>query len=168
MIAAITAKRKPFARHDRLHLSFAVAAGLFCALAIGKTLPLAINAASAIPLCMTAGAAGSPSGKVELISSEALPNVPGKRVTIVRVTYGPGGFTPPHRHSGSVTAYITKGEIRSQLGGGPLETFTVGQTFFEPPGSTHVVSANASNTEPAELIAVFVAVEGAQLTTLLE
>jgi hypothetical protein len=43
MIAAITAKPKPFARHDRLHLSFAVAAGLLCALAIGKTLPAAIQ-----------------------------------------------------------------------------------------------------------------------------
>jgi hypothetical protein len=30
------------------------------------------------------------------------------------------------------------------------------------------VSANASATEPAELIAVFVADEGAELTTLLE
>ncbi|MGX1363089.1 quercetin dioxygenase-like cupin family protein [Bradyrhizobium elkanii] len=103
-----------------------------------------------------------------VISSHALPNVAGKRVTVVRVFYGPGGFTPPHRHSGSVTAYITKGEIRSQLGGGPVETFKVGQSFFEPPGSTHMVSANASTTEPAELIAVFVADEGAQLTTMLE
>jgi len=84
------------------------------------------------------------------------------------VFYGPGGFTRAHRHSGSVTATITKGEIRSQLGGGPLETFTVGQSFFEPPGSTHLVSANASTTEPAELIAVFVADEGAQLTTFIE
>lgn len=42
------------------------------------------------------------------------------------------------------------------------------QSFFEPPGSTHMVSANASTTEPAELIAVFVADEGAQLTTMLE
>jgi quercetin dioxygenase-like cupin family protein len=119
------------------------------------------------PLCASA-AEGSPLDKVELIGSYPLPNVAGKRVTIVRVTYGPGGFSRPHRHAGSVTAYITRGEIRSQLGGGPLETFAVGQTFFEPPGSTHLVSANASNTEPAELIAVFVADEGAQLTTLLD
>jgi quercetin dioxygenase-like cupin family protein len=48
------------------------------------------------------------------------------------------------------------------------KTFKVGQSFFEPPGATHLVSANASNTEPAELIAVFVADEGAQLTTLIE
>ena len=149
----------------------AVMAGLACALVAGKTLTLGMDTISdaLAPLCMTsAAAASSPLDKVEVITSHALPNVPGKRVTIVRVFYGPGGFSRAHRHAGTVTAYVTKGEIRSQLGGGPVETFTVGQSFFEPPGSTHLVSANASNTEPAELIAVFVADEGAQLTTLIE
>ena len=151
-------------------MSLAIVAGLACALAIGKALPVTLDTVSGVlaPLCSTANAEGSPLDKVEPIGSYALPNVPGKRVTIVRVFYGPGGFSRPHRHSGSVTAYITKGEIRSQLGGGLLETFKVGQSFFEPPGSTHLVSANASNTEPAELIAVFVADEGAQLTTFIE
>ena len=148
----------------------AAMAGLGCALAIGKTLPLAMDAVSSVvaPLCANGANAASPLDKVELIASHPLPNVPGKRVTIVRVFYGPGGFTRPHRHAGTVTAYVTRGEIRSQLGGGPVETFEVGQSFFEPPGSTHLVSANASNTEPAELIAVFVADEGAELTTLLQ
>jgi quercetin dioxygenase-like cupin family protein len=151
-------------------LYLAIFAALACAFAVGKTLPSMMDAVSinSEPLCATAEPTGSTLDVVEPIGSYALPNVPGKRVTIVRVFYGPGGFTRPHRHSGSVTAYITKGEIRSQLGGGPVETFKVGQSFFEPPGATHLVSANASNTEPAELIAVFVADEGAELTTLLE
>jgi quercetin dioxygenase-like cupin family protein len=150
---------------------FAVMAGLACAWAAGKTVPLTMDKISGVlaPLCInSAAAASSPLDKVEVIGSYALPNVAGKRIMIVRVFYGPGGFSRAHRHAGSVTAYITKGEIRSQLGGGPVETFGVGQSFFEPPGSTHLVSANASNTEPAELIAVFVADEGAQLTTMLE
>jgi quercetin dioxygenase-like cupin family protein len=157
-------------RPDTRPLLMAVIAGLACAFAIGKALPPFISAASVAiePLCASAEPIGSKLDVVEPIGSYALPNVTGKRVTIVRVFYGPGGFTRPHRHSGSVTAYITKGEIRSQLGGGPVETFKVGQSFFEPPGSTHMVSANASNTEPAELIAVFVADEGAQLTTFLD
>jgi quercetin dioxygenase-like cupin family protein len=153
----------------------AIVGGLACALAatlvISMLAPVARDALFelAAPLCANAAdATGTPLNKVEPIASYPLPNVPGKRVTIVRVFYGPGGFTRAHRHAGSVTAYITKGEIRSQLGGGPLETFKVGQSFFEPPGSTHLVSANASTTEPAELIAVFVADEGAQLTTYLE
>lgn len=159
----------PFAKRDWRWVSLVIMAGLACAVAIARALPATMDAASAMaaPLCATSSSSDSSLNRVEVIGSYALPNVPGKRVTIVRVSYGPGGFTPPHRHGGSVTAYITKGEIRSQLGGGPLETFTVGQTFFEPPGSTHVVSANASTTEPAELIAVFVADEGAALTTLL-
>jgi quercetin dioxygenase-like cupin family protein len=146
----------------------AIVAGLACAFLIGKALPSTMDAVSAIiePLC--ADSAGSTQDVVEPIGSYALPNVPGKRVTIVRVFYGPGGFTRAHRHAGSVTAYITKGEIRSQLAGGAIETFTVGQSFFEPPGAVHLVSANASNTEPAELVAVFVADEGAQLTTFVE
>ena len=151
-----------------LHL--AVVAGLACAIVIGKALPSPMDAISTViaPLCASSDSVGSTLDVVEPIGSYALPNVPGKRVTVVRVFYGPGGFTKPHRHSGSVTAYVTKGEIRSQLGGGPVETFKVGQSFFEPPGATHLVSANASNTEPAELIAIFVADEGAQLTTFLE
>ena len=151
-------------------LYMAAIAGLACAFVIGKTLPAAFDAISTVvaPLCSASEPAGSALDTVEPIGSYVLPNVPGKRVTIVRVFYGPGGFTRPHRHAGSVTAYITKGEIRSQLGGGPVETFKVGQSFFEPPGATHLVSANASNTEPAELIAVFVADEGAQLTTFIE
>ena len=156
--------------HKRPVLLAAVA-GVACALVAGKTLPLTMDQIAGVlaPLCIgSAAAAGSPLDKVEVITSHALPNVPGKRVTVVRVFYGPGGFSRAHHHAGSVTAYITKGEIRSQLGGGPVETFGVGQSFFEPPGSTHLVSANASNTEPAELIAVFVADEGAQLTTMLE
>ena len=148
----------------------AVIAGLACAFVIGKTLPSTMDAIAAIiePFCSSASAAGSPLDTVEPIGSYALPNVPGKRVTIVRVFYGPGGFTRAHRHAGSVTAYVTKGEIRSQLAGGVVETFKVGQSFFEPPGAVHLISANASMTEPAELIAVFVADEGAQLTTFVE
>ena len=148
----------------------AMVAGLACAFLLGKALPVMMDAVSTaiVPLCASSDPAGSTLDTVEPIASYALPNVPGKRVTIVRVFYGPGGFTRAHRHSGSVTAYVTKGEIRSQLGGGPVETFKVGQSFFEPPGATHLVSANASTTEPAELIAVFVADEGAQLTTFID
>jgi quercetin dioxygenase-like cupin family protein len=158
------------ARTEVRPVHLAVIAGLACAFVIGKALPAAMDAISTViaPLCASTVPTGSTLDVVEPIGSYALPNVPGKRVTIVRVFYGPGGFTRAHRHAGSVTAYVTRGEIRSQLGGGPVETFKVGQSFFEPPGATHLVSANASNTEPAELIAVFVADEGAQLTTFIE
>jgi quercetin dioxygenase-like cupin family protein len=157
------------ARVETRPVLMAMIGGLACAFAIGKALPVTMDAISTTiaPLCATSANAAA-GDSIELITSQALPNVPGKRITVVRVSYAPGGFSRPHRHAGSVTAYITKGQIRSQLGGGPVETFQVGQSFFEPPGSTHMVSANASATEPAELIAVFVADEGAELTTYLD
>jgi len=160
----------PIVDRARLRLSLVVAAAIVCAVVSARALPAKMDAISEFPLpiCATDASSGSSLNKVEVISSHALPDIPGKRVTVVRVTYGPGGFTPPHRHGGTVTAYITKGQIRSQLEGGPVEIFDVGQSFFEPPGAIHLVSANASNTDWAELIAIFVADEGAKLTTLIE
>ncbi len=167
---SIALEMTPLADRPPLRLSFAVLATIACAVAGAKAFHANMDAISEVPLpiCAADASSGSSLNKVEVISSHALQDMPGKRVTVVRVTYGPGGFTPPHRHGGTVTAYITKGQIRSQLNDGPVETFEVGQTFFEPPGTIHRVSANASNTDWAELIAVFVADEGAQLTTLIE
>src|SRR5258708_18454840 len=141
------------ARPQAQPFHLAIIAGLACAFLFAKALPVTRDIISTViePLCMSAAPTGSSLDTVEPIASHALPNVPGKRVTIVRVFYGPGGFTPPHRHAGSVTAYITKSEIRSQLAGGPLETFQVGQTFFEPPRATHPGYAKASAPHTAAL-----------------
>jgi quercetin dioxygenase-like cupin family protein len=167
---SIAMEMAPLTDRVPLRLSFAVFATIVCAVAGARALHVNMDAISEqpVPICAADASSGSSLNKVELISSNALPDIPGKRVTVVRVTYGPGGFTPAHRHAGTVTAYITKGQIRSQIKGGPVEIFDVGQSFFEPPGAIHAVSANASNTDWAELIAVFVADEGAQLTTLIE
>jgi quercetin dioxygenase-like cupin family protein len=150
-----------------LRLSLLITTAVVFAVMSARALHVNMDAISEFPLPICAADASS-GNKVEVVNSYAIPDMPGKRMTVVRVTYGPGGFTPPHRHGGTVTAYITKGQIRSQLNDGPVEIFDVGQSFFEPLGTIHRVSANASNTEWAELIAVFVADEGAQLTTLID
>jgi quercetin dioxygenase-like cupin family protein len=104
-------------------------------------------------------------GHAHTVFSVQLPNVPGKSLTAIVVEYGPGGSTPAHRHAGSVFAYVLSGQIRSENSAtGPVRVYRAGETFFEPPGSTHLVSANASDTEPASLLAVFVADDHAQLT----
>src|SRR5215813_9689923 len=112
-----------------LLLSLVAAATLVCAVVAARTLHVNMDALSEfpLPLCAADASSGSSLNKVELVSSNALPDLPGKRVTVVSLTYGPGGFTPPHRHAGTVTAYITRGQIRSQLKGGPVEIFEVGQ-----------------------------------------
>jgi quercetin dioxygenase-like cupin family protein len=104
--------------------------------------------------------------KVTPVRSEKLPNVPGKSLTAVMVNYAPGGKSASHHHAGSVFAYVLSGSIRSENSAtGPARVYKAGESFFEPPGSEHLVSENASTTEPASLLAVFVADDGAQLTT---
>jgi uncharacterized membrane protein YkgB/quercetin dioxygenase-like cupin family protein len=103
---------------------------------------------------------------VKTLYSEKLPNVPGKTLTVVSVDYRPGGFSAPHRHpaSGFVFAYVLSGAIRSQVEGEPLGVYRVGQSWTEPPNAHHVVSANASDAEPARLIAYIIADDGADHT----
>jgi quercetin dioxygenase-like cupin family protein len=105
-------------------------------------------------------------GEEKLVSTEMLPNVPGKRITLIEVSYAPGQKSGPHHHSGSVVAYVLAGAIRSENSAtGPVKVYKAGESFFEPPGSHHLVSENASAKDPASLLAVFVADDGAQLTT---
>ena len=99
------------------------------------------------------------------VFTEALPHVPGKRLTVVQVTYSPGGKSASHAHAGSVFAYVLSGKIRSENSAtGPAKVYETGEGFWEPPGSVHTVSENASATEPASLLAIFVADDGATLT----
>jgi len=130
---------------------------------------LLVVASIAIVVCGLAGLVpavrASGAGQDHAVFSAQLPNVPGKTLTAIVVEYGPGGSTPAHRHAGSVLAYVLSGQIRSENSAtGPVRVYRAGETFFEPPGSTHLVSANASDTEPASLLAVFVADDHAQLT----
>ncbi len=105
-----------------------------------------------------ADAPQSKNAKVTLVYQHELPNVPGKSVKGVLVEYGPGGYSPGHTHPKSAFIYATvlEGAIRSQVSGGPVTTYEAGQSFSELPGDRHVVSANASETKPAKLLAVFV------------
>jgi quercetin dioxygenase-like cupin family protein len=94
----------------------------------------------------------------------AQPQSPVDRVQVV--SYAPGAKSPSHRHAGSVFAYVLAGSIRSENSAtGPAKVYKAGESFFEPPGSEHLVSENASDTEPASLLAVIVADDGARLTT---
>jgi quercetin dioxygenase-like cupin family protein len=96
--------------------------------------------------------------KVTLVYQHELPNVPGMSIKGVLVEYGPGGYSPGHAHAKSAFIYATvlEGAIRSQVNDGPVTTYQAGQSFSELPGDRHAVSANASETEPAKLLAVFV------------
>ncbi len=96
--------------------------------------------------------------QVAAVFEQAIPNIPGKSLIAFVVSYPPGGKSLSHRHAGSafIYAHVLSGAIRSQVDDEPAKVYRVGESFYEVPGSHHRVSENASDREPASLLAVFV------------
>ena len=97
-----------------------------------------------------------------------LPNLmlDGWEVTVSHVDYPPGRVGAVHHHAGFVLAYVLEGAIIARISGqGEEKTYTTGQMFYEQPGATHEVSKNASQTQPAKLLAMIFAKKGSVLTT---
>jgi hypothetical protein len=119
-----------------------------------------------------------------ILHSAPIASAEGDRVTPVREASTQSSWKEPYcggrllsagRQVGESPSRRERAGIRAvrrhpvaELGDGPVQVFRVGETFFEPPGSTHLISENASDTEPASLLAVFVADNGAVLTTPVE
>lgn len=96
--------------------------------------------------------------QVKPVFEHVIPNAEGKSMVALVVTYAPGGKSPAHHHAGSafVYAHVLSGAIRSQVGNEPAKVYQAGEGFHEVPGSAHRISENASDTDPASLLAVFV------------
>jgi quercetin dioxygenase-like cupin family protein len=136
----------------------------------GRAAALATAAGLLVGLALDQPLYAEPRGnqgvQVTPIASHKMPNVPGKTMTVVSVAYEPGGSSAPHRHpaSGMVFAYVVSGAVRSQVEGEPAKVYRAGESWIEPPNAHHVISENASSTEPARLIAVIVADDGVPTT----
>jgi quercetin dioxygenase-like cupin family protein len=96
--------------------------------------------------------------EVKVAFELALPNVEGKKIVAVTVNYPPGGKSLAHQHAASafIYAYVLSGAIRSQVSNDPAKVYHAGEGFYEMRGSHHTISENASDKEPASLLAVFV------------
>lgn len=118
---------------------------------LGLTMALGAGPLSAVAANATVN------GAVEVFN-HAITDNPGKSLIAVEVSYKPGEKSPSHWHSKSafIMAYVVSGSIRSQIEGEPAHIYEVGQTWYENPGAHHVISENASKTEPAKLLAIFV------------
>jgi quercetin dioxygenase-like cupin family protein len=70
------------------------------------------------------------------------------------------------RHPGFVLACVLEDAVVAKISGqGEEKTYIAGQMFYEQPGATHQVSKNASQTQPARLLAMIFAKKGSTLTT---
>ena len=104
-------------------------------------------------ICAPAFAQPSPTPS---LMTQGLIGDPTKEVRMSVVTSLPGASSPVHRHNGQVFVYILSGSMVMQVKGKPAVTLTAGQTFYENPDDIHVVSRNASKTEPAKFLAVVI------------
>lgn len=96
--------------------------------------------------------------QVKPVFEHVLPNAEGKRMVAVVVSYPPGAKSAAHHHAKSafIYAYVLSGAIRSQVDNEPAKVYRIGEGFYEMPGSHHRISENASDKEPASLLAIFV------------
>jgi|SRR5271165_1016806 len=109
---------------------------------------------------------GQKKDRARVVASQSLPKLDGDhlKVFLVEVNYGPGEASSPHSHPCAVIGYVAEGGLRTQVKGEPERTYTVGETFFEPPNGVHLVSANASSTKPARLVAYLICDRDAPLS----
>ncbi|MFL7963582.1 cupin domain-containing protein [Pseudomonas kielensis] len=120
-----------------------------------KTLYL-IAALSLLPVTHTYAHEATPSEKVTVLQEQLLKNVPGKKAMMLTVNYAPGQASIAHKHEGTAMAYVLEGAITSQVKGEPAKTYKAGEFWYEAAGSEHLVSKNASTSQPAKLLVFMV------------
>jgi quercetin dioxygenase-like cupin family protein len=112
--------------------------------------------------------ATSPTPTRRDVIKQELPGEPPRDIILIEVTYPPATGSPPHLHANGVMAFVVSGTIVSKVGDGPEQTFHAGDAWWEPLGAVHRVSRNASSTEPATLLAIYVAPGGAAAGDLMK
>jgi quercetin dioxygenase-like cupin family protein len=106
----------------------------------------------AAALVMVTGGAMAQSASVTLLMEKNLAAKSDQVAEMSIVEYPPGGSSQPHRHHAQVFVYVLAGSLTMQVTGGPLRTLRAGDTFYETPDDEHLVSANASATQPAKFL----------------
>ncbi|MDR3098646.1 MAG: cupin domain-containing protein [Paraburkholderia sp.] len=125
-------------------------------------------AATVMVSCLTVAqpaAAAAPEAKVTLLTTEPLPEYPGKEVQMLVVDYPPGAVDPVHRHDAHGFVYMLEGSAVMGVKGGKEVTLHPGETFHEGPDDIHTVGRNASSTKPAKFLVFLIKNKGAPILT---
>ena len=120
-----------------------------------KALPL-FTAALALSFCACAAFAHDPSEKITVLPDQRVKSGHGKKAMMIEVDYKPGQSSIAHKHEGTAMAYVLEGEVISQVKGEEAVTYKKGQFWYEPAGSEHLLSKNASQSKPAKLLVFMV------------
>jgi quercetin dioxygenase-like cupin family protein len=114
-----------------------------------------------VMLCLVVAPSAVQNAKVTPLTTKDLAGLPGKEGVMLTVEYPPGASSTRHRHNANTFVYVLEGSIVMQVEGGKEVTLGPGQTFYESPDDVHVVSKNASNSQPAKFLVFFVKDKGA-------
>lgn len=80
--------------------------------------------------------------------------------TFVEISCAPGQRSTAHKHPGFVLGYVLEGQLRFQMAGERERVIRAGDTFYEPPGRTHLVAESARGDRPARVLAIVIAESG--------
>jgi quercetin dioxygenase-like cupin family protein len=116
---------------------------------------------------MAFSAAHAGTGKATTLMVRELPDFPGKEGMVEVVDFAPGEVSQPHRHNADLFVYVLEGSVVTQVEGDAPKTVNAGEVFYESPVDVHIVSRNASATQPAKLLVFYVKVKGAPPTVLV-
>ncbi|WP_343655026.1 cupin domain-containing protein [Cupriavidus sp.] len=130
-----------------------------------RVLSIVAMLAASCALLAPPAVAAAPEVKVTPLTTEPLPEYPGKEVQMIMVEYPPGGYDPVHRHDAHGFIYVLEGTIIMGVKGGKEVTLKPGQTFHEGPNDIHTVGRNASTTKPARFIVFLIKNQGAPILT---
>lgn len=92
------------------------------------------------------------SAEAQLLNMPLPPLPENQEVLVLEVNLEPGQGSQPHRHSAHVFVYVLEGQVNMQVAGGELVTLSPGEVFYENPDDIHMVSRNASDTEPVKFL----------------
>ncbi len=125
------------------------------------TLPIAV-----LWLACTLLPAAAHEAQLAPLMNVPLPDLPGHQVTMLKVSYPPGGYSDPHHHKGAHTfVYVLSGALEMGVAGKEAVIVNAGETFYENPADVHTVSRNASADEAAEFLVFFLHPDGMALVT---
>ncbi|WEY41561.1 cupin domain-containing protein [Paraburkholderia sp. SUR17] len=110
-------------------------------------------------------ALAAPQAKVTLLTTQPLPEYPGKEAQMIVVDYPPGSVDPVHRHHAHAFVYVLEGSIVMGVNNGKTVTLHAGDTFYEGPDDVHTVGRNASKTKPAKFVVFLIKNQGAPILT---
>jgi quercetin dioxygenase-like cupin family protein len=131
----------------------------------GNQAPSGSPAASSAP--DQGGVRHTSAGSVTRLMTKDLPDLPGKEGMVEIVDFAPGEASQVHRHNCDLFVYVLEGSVVTQVKGGDLQTVNTGAVFYESPTDIHIVSRNASETQPAKLAVFYVKAKGTPPTEIL-